>query len=237
MARPQIVNGVPLVIVKDYDELSRAAATHVISRVRENPQLSLLVPTGTTPEGLYKLLIEQPSELSSNVSFYNMDEYCERLDAGEYAFLSSSDDRSYHHYVKQHLLGAFPRAKSFFPGIANIQRPGSYDELVASNGGFDLCINAIGEDGHTFGFNIPGSSFDSQTRLIALNDDTKTVNEKLTGLVTPQLAVTVGLDTGMKAREVLLLVSGERKAKILKRVLTGAIAEDVPATILTRHKN
>lgn len=237
MARTQIVDGVSLLIAKDYDELSQAASTHVLARVREDPQLSMLVPTGTTPEGLYRLLTKQPTELFDDVSFYNMDEYCERLEDGTYTFMSPSDERSYHYYMQQCVLGTFSRAKSFFPGIENIERPGIYDELIANNGGLDLCVNAIGEDGHTFGFNIPGSSFDSQTRLMVLNDDTKAVNQKLTGLETAQFAVTVGLDTGMKAREVLLLVSGGRKAEILKRVLTDDISEDVPATILRNHKN
>ena len=231
------VNGVRLLIAKDYDAMSRVAAAHILQRVVANPRLAMLVPTGTTPEGVYRLLTEEPADVFASARFYNMDEYCEKLEDGSYALLPASDERSYHYYMHEHVLHHFSQAKSFFPGLENIERPGSYDELIAANGGLDLCLNAVGEDGHTFGFNIPGSSFESKTRLMALNEDTKQVNKKLTGLETPQYAVTVGLSTGMRAKEVLLLVSGKRKAEILKRIIYGDISEDVPASILRRHKN
>jgi glucosamine-6-phosphate deaminase len=231
------VNGVRLLIVEDYDAMSHEAAAHILRRVRANRRLAMLVPTGTTPEGVYRLLTTEPADLFANASFYNMDEYCERLDDESYAFLSATDERSYHFYMQEHVFRQFTQSKSFFPGLENIEHPGSYDKLIAANGGLDLCLNAVGEDGHTFGFNIPGSAFDSKTRLMALNEDTKEVNKRLTGLETPQLAVTVGLSTGMRAKEVLLLVSGMRKAEILKRVVYGDISEDVPATIMRRHKN
>jgi glucosamine-6-phosphate deaminase len=230
------VNGIQLTIVKDYAELSRIAAEHIMRRLAENPKLALLVPTGTTPEGVYSLLSQQPPEALNDATFYNMDEYCIKNEDGSYSFLSEEDERSYHYYMQQHLLHGHT-AKNFFPGLENIEQPGSYDAFILNQGGLDLCLNAIGEDGHTFGFNLPGSPFSSVTRLMAINEDTKEVNEKLTGLVTPQYAVTVGLKTGMSAKEVLLLVSGERKAEILRRVLYEDPTEDAPATILRAHPN
>lgn len=228
------VNGIQIHIVKDYAELSRKAAAHIIQRVLANPKLSLLVPTGTTPEGVYGLLSQQPQTLKEAM-FYNMDEYCVKDDKGIYSFLPREDKKSYHYYMQHHLLDALPRVKSFFPGLENIDQPGSYDQMIEEQGGLDFCLNAIGEDGHTFGFNLPGSSFSSVTRLMAINADTQDVNEKLTGFATPQYAVTVGLKTGMSAEEVLVLVSGKRKAGILKRVLNEDVTEDIPATVLRTH--
>jgi glucosamine-6-phosphate deaminase len=231
------INGIEIQIVQGFVELSQVAAERIKQRIMQSDKTSLLVPTGTTPEGTYGLLAKESPELFRNVSFYNMDEYCARSDDDSYAFLPIDDERSYHYYMKRHILDASPFITSFFPGIENIKQPGSYDKLIESHGGIDLCLNAIGEDGHTFGFNLPGSSFSSETHLVKINENTKEVNEKLTGLETPQYAVSVGLMSGMSANEVLLLVSGKRKAEILKRILLGNISEDIPATILRNHKN
>ena len=166
-----------------------------------------------------------------------MDEYLVKSPAGDYAFLPPDDERSYHFYMQDRILRQQRGVKSYFPSLENIDSPGSYDEIIQAHGGIDISLNAIGEDGHTFGFNMPGSSFSSKTRMVELNDDTKAVNEKLTGLATPQYAVTAGLETGMASREVLMLVSGKRKADMLKQIIHGEISDSVPATVLRKHPN
>ena len=228
------LNGIQIHIVKDYAELSRSAATLIMQRVQSNPKLSVLVPTGTTPEGVYTLLAQQGQKLKEAM-FYNMDEYCVKSSDGVYTFLPSDDKRSYHYYMQHHLLETLPAVKSYFPGLENIDQPGNYDQIIEKQGGLDFCLNAIGEDGHTFGFNLPGSSFSSVTRLVAINEDTQEVNEKLTGFATPQYAVTVGLKTGMSAEEVVVLVSGKRKAGILRKILYAEMTEKLPATLLKTH--
>jgi glucosamine-6-phosphate deaminase len=232
----KLVNGIELRVASDYQDMSRIAADVIVDRVTARPSLNILAPTGTTPAGVYDLIAKSP-ERFTDANIFNMDEYCEKRAGNSYSFLLPSDQRSYQFYMRQHVFKFLDESKSYFPGISNVAHPGAYDELIADNGGLDLCLNAIGEDGHTFGFNFPGSSFDSVTRLVCLNTSTKEVNKELTGMETPQYAVTVGLKTGMRAREVLVLVSGLRKADILRRVLLDEISEDVPATILKRHKN
>lgn len=228
--------GILVRILKDYEELSRLAAEHILKWVEANPSLSLLVPSGTTPERVYSLLSQQCEKLQK-VTLYNMDEYCIKNENGIYSFLPPEDKRSYHYYMQKHLLNALPNVRSFFPEIENIEQPGRYDQLIKKQGGLDFCLNAMGEDGHTFGFNLPGSSFSSLTRLMAINHETKEVNEKLTGFTTPQYAITTGLQTGMLAKEVLILVSGKRKSGILKKVLNENISENIPATLLRTHPN
>jgi glucosamine-6-phosphate deaminase len=199
--------------------------------------MSLLMSAGTTPEGMYALLAEQPPADFKDVTFYNLDEYCEPDAAGDYQLLDRGDPRSYQNYMARHLFYALPAARTFFPGAINAERPGTYDERIEENGGIDLAINSIGEDGHTFGFNLPGTEFDTKTHLVALNEGTKAVNERLTGAAVPDHAITTGLHTGMQARRVVTLVSGSRKAAILQRAVWDDISTAVPATILRRHPN
>lgn len=230
----KIVNGIALHIVKDYTALSNMAAEIILQKIKEKPKLSMLVPTGTTPEGLYKLLSQKDPALFREVTFFNFDEYCVK-DNDSYAFIPETDERSYRYFMNHHILQNLPTITSYFPTLENREQEGVYDRFIQQKGGIDLCINAIGEDGHTFGFNLPGSSFESVTRLIQLNNDTKAVNETLTGLETPEYAISTGLKTGMSSKEVLLLVSGQRKAEILRKIVTEAVSPAIPAIILRTH--
>jgi len=234
---PEIINGATIEVVSDYEALSQTAAQWVLSKIAQTPKASLLVPTGTTPEGLYALLAEQPADTFEGVTFFNLDEYCEPDGENGYRLLDREDDRSYRYYMTHHILGSLPTIRSFFPEIENIDRPGSYDKLIEENGGIDLVINSMGEDGHVFGFNIPGSASDSVTRLIQLNESTRAVNEGLTGTTIPTHAISTGIATGLAAREVITILSGVRKADILRRAVWDDISTAIPATVLRQHPN
>lgn len=236
--KTKTLNDVNLNIAKDYQELSKFAADFVLQRIKANPAISLLVPTGTTPEGFYAIMSLQPEHFFDNVTFYNLDEYCVMGEDGKtLVLMPETDERSYRYYMSKHLFARFPNVKSYFPGIENVEHEGAYDELIAQNGGIDLCVNAIGEEGHTFGFNLPGTPVDSKTRLVKMSEDARKVNKKLTGRETPEYAVTTGLQTGMSSKEVILLISGKRKAQVLKEVILGEITPEIPVTILRNHPN
>ncbi len=220
------INGARIEVLKDYETMSYAAANH-IGRLL-TPSFNMLVPTGTTPEVTYAKL----SEFNlSGVNLFNYDAYCEFTADKGFQLLDPEDPRGYQYYMAQKL----PGKKSHFPGIENIEHRGAYDKIIAAYGGIDLALNAIGEDGHTFGFNFPGSSPDSKTRLVEVNQSTRQVNEKLTNAAVPQYAITTGLATGMEAKKVVVLVSGKRKAGILAHVIHGETSTEVPATILREH--
>lgn len=229
------IDRIDITIVKDYGAMCRLAAQMVISRIRSFPKMNLLVPTGSTPAGVYAILGKEHGEDFKLAVFFNMDEYCIPVE-GQMRLLPETHPASYRYYMEQHFFHRVKRAQKHFPGIENIEEEGSYDRLILDSGGIDLCLNAMGEDGHTFGFNLPGTSFHSRTRLVQLNDETRGVNQKLTGLQTPEHAITVGLLTGMDSREILFLVSGQRKAAILHKVLHAREPDPlIPATLLKRH--
>jgi glucosamine-6-phosphate deaminase len=230
----QQTNGVQIQIVNDFDELSKMATGIILDLLKRKTQANILVPTGTSPVGVYRLLSKQDAGLFSLATFWNMDEYCVKNDS-TYVFVDPDDELSYHRFMREHLLDAQPGITSKFPSLENIDHPGRYDSEIAASGGLDLALNAIGEDGHTFGFNVPASPLDSVTRLVTINEGTQEVNARLTGLETPGFAVSTGIATGMAARRQIVLVSGSRKAKILRSVLFDEISSDVPATILRTH--
>jgi glucosamine-6-phosphate deaminase len=233
----EIINGARIEVASDYETLSQTAAKWVLSKVAQTPEAKLLVPTGTTPEGLYALLAEQRQETFDGATFFNLDEYCEPDSEDGYRLLDEEDPRSYRKYMLNHILKSLPTIRSFFPGIENVDMPGSYDRLISDSGGIDLAINSVGEDGHVFGFNIPGSAFDSVTRLIQLNESTRAVNEGLTGTTIPTHAISTGLATGLAAREVITLLSGARKADILRHAVWDVVSTAIPATVLRQHQN
>ena len=237
MAKDKTIKGLRITLVEDYDEMCSLAVASILDRLQSNPRLNMLVPTGTTPLGVYQKLCRQNSAPIKKAGIFNMDEYCVTVD-GKYELVPEMDSVSYRRYMRENLYCSLTPAKSYFPGVENIQKPGTYDEFIKKSGGIDLCLNAIGEDGHTFGFNLPGTPFDSKTRLVVLSDETKKVNQGLTGLNTPGYAITIGLMTGMESQEILLLVSGKRKADIFKKIIDAPQPTmDIPATILKQHSN
>ena len=233
----ETINTAVVEVVSDYEALSQLAAKLVLDTLTQTSGANLLVPTGTSPEGLYALLAQQPKGIFENVTFYNLDEYCGLDEDGSYRLIDPSDDRSYKYYMFHHILNAQTGIRSVFPDTDNIGEPGSYDKIITSNGGIDLAVNSIGEDGHAFGFNIPGSPLDSVTRLIELNEGTRAVNQGLTGQVVPTHAISAGISTGMHAKQVITLLTGERKADILRKAVWDDVSTEVPATILRTHPN
>ena len=233
--REIVFRGQRLVITADGEEMSHFAAETILERLTEKPGLQLLVPTGTTPIGTYRILRDEHPDRFKKAVFFNMDEYC-RQAAGDWELVPESNPVSYRLYMHQHLFTRLHPRASCFPGTENIAQEGLYDRLIEEAGGIDLCLNALGEDGHTFGFNFPGIPFDSKTRLVQLAAETRSVNRALTGMETPAHAITVGLGTGMQSREILFLVSGERKAEILARVLhSPEPTTSLPASLLQKH--
>lgn len=231
MVREMIYNDVKLKIATNKNELSRIATNIIIDRVKERLNINILLPTGSTPELIYSMMAQTPN-LFKEITFFNLDEY---IDGDN--MISEESPVSFKNYMKEHLFSKIEYKKSYFPDKLNIKSPNSYDHLIESLGGIDLCLLATGEDAHIFGFNFSGSAFNSGTRCVEVNDETRAVNKKITNLETPKKAITTGIATGMKAKEVIFIVSGERKAKILKKILDSKPFEQIPATILKKHDN
>ena len=221
-------------IFPDYEDMSAAAADAVIRRVSEDPASVLLLPTGTTPLGMYRRLVDvyRLGEVSfAEAAFFNLDEYLG---------LVPDHPASYHLYMKEHFYGLIDAdpTRIFVPDGAAPDPEAEcerYEVAIEEFGGVDVCVLGIGRNGH-IGFNEPGAPFDSRTRVVTLSESTRLVNAAdFEANRAPERAITVGMATIAESREVLLLASGTNKAEAVAAALEGEVSESMPASMLGQH--
>ncbi|MBT2686673.1 glucosamine-6-phosphate deaminase [Bacillus sp. ISL-47] len=223
--------------VKNYEEMSKAAADHIINKIRQNPEITLGLATGGTPVGTYKNLIQDHLHNGTSykkVTTFNLDEYIG---------LSGENRNSYRHFMNSNLFGHLDiqKQKTNIPsGIAKDMEEEclNYEKLLESHGGIDFQILGIGSNGH-IGFNEPGTPFSTKTHIVDLAPSTREANARFFSDITevPTQAITMGISTIMKSREILLLVSGESKSEAVQQLLYGDIDEQFPASVLMLHPN
>lgn len=226
-----------IIEVKNYQDMSKAAADYIITKVQQSPNLILGLATGGTPVGTYQCLVEDHQQNKTsyrNVKTFNLDEY---------AGLSKENPHSYHSYMNEHLFSHIDieSTNTHIPSgkIETIHaEPEAYEELIKQACGIDLQILGIGQNGH-IGFNEPGTPFASNSHIVELAPSTIEANARFfeTPDQVPTKAITMGINTIMKSKEILLLVSGENKREALSQLLDGKISEDFPASALLNHPN
>ena len=221
-------------VFPDYEAMSAAAADVVARGLAEDPSAVLMLPTGTTPLGMYRRLVEMHAlgEVSfARATFFNLDEYLG---------LMPDHPASYHVYMKEHFYGLIDADPSriFVPDGAAPDPEAEcerYEAAIGESGGIDVCVLGIGRNGH-IGFNEPGAPFDSRTRVVALSDSTRMVNAgDFEANRAPERAITVGMATIFESEEVLLLASGTNKAGAVAATVEGDVSESTPASMLKRH--
>jgi len=211
--------------LKSYKELSSTVADIVEAQLKEQPLSKLILPTGSTPLGLYDELVKRKLDWSHAITF-NLDEY----------LMNPDHPYSYHSYMRKNL---FDRTNIYPDHYHFPFRPFSaFEDKIAGSMGIDLCILGIGTNGH-IAFNEPGSSFLSRTRVVNLDEQTIQDNSRFFGSVedTPKQAITMGLGTIMESKKIVLMANGDHKLNILNVAMNGEVTEDVPASILQNHEN
>lgn len=223
--------------VKDYEEMSEAAATLLFSRVKEASSLSLGLATGGTPEETYTRLAEKANK--SNQSFSHVNTY--NLD--EYVGLAPEHPNSYRYYMDQHLFTKIdiPKEQTHLPNGTAVELRNEcnrYERLIKRDGGIDVQLLGIGANGH-IGFNEPGTPFNTGTHIVELTDETREANARYFSAKAnvPIKAITMGIASIMEAKEIVLLVSGQSKAHAFAQLMDGEITEEFPASILNNHDN
>ncbi|MEI2436178.1 glucosamine-6-phosphate deaminase [Priestia megaterium] len=224
-----------IIQVKNYSEMSAKAADMLISKLHEKPNMNLGLATGGTPKGLYDHLIQDHKEHGTSykhVTSFNLDEY---------VGMKPQDPNSYHYYMADALFNHIDIdiSNTHVPnGLADTpeEECRRYDEMIQNHGGIDLQILGIGQNGH-IGFNEPGTSFNSPTHIVTLEESTRKANARYFNSLdeVPTQAITMGIESIMKSKEILLLISGEAKAEAMYQLLNGEIAENFPASILKKH--
>lgn len=226
-----------IIKAKDYDDLSRKAANIISAQVLLKPDCVLGLATGSTPIGTYKQLIEwyEKGDLDfSAAKSVNLDEY---------RGLTKDNDQSYYYFMYNNLF------KHININMENTNVPDGtepdsekecsrYENVIEAYGGVDLQLLGLGHNGH-IGFNEPDKDFPRTTHCVDLTQSTIEANKRFFASVddVPKQAYTMGIGTIMKARKILLVVSGADKAQILHDVLCGPLTPEVPASILQLHSD
>jgi glucosamine-6-phosphate deaminase len=231
---------IPVQIYKNSTEGSNAVAAQIATLIKEKQAKKLPcvlgMATGTTPILLYKELVRLHKE--EGLSFKNV----VTINLDEYYPIEKSAYQSYWSFMHRHLFDLVDIDPK------NIHLPNgewtkenlkesciAYEQTIEKIGGIDLQILGIGKNGH-IGFNEPGSSFHSKTRVIHLDQQTRIANtyEFHDLNKVPKLAITVGISSIMKAKKIVLLAWGD-KASIVAKSIEGDVTEQIPATVLQNH--
>lgn len=224
-------------IAKDYNETSKKAAKLIADSMRKKPNIVLGLATGGTPVGCYKELVRMHKKEGldfSKVVTFNLDEYIG---------LPLTHPQSYRYFMNENLFhhANIKMKNTHVPdGLSDDPEKTckEFEKKVKKAGGIDLQLLGIGSNGH-IAFNEPGSPFNSRTRIVDISEQTKRDNARFFKSIdeVPHQAISMGMETIMEAREIVLLASGEGKADAIAKSLEGPITTEVPASILQRHPN
>ena len=223
-----------LIIVKDYQEVSKKAADIVIELIKENKEVKLGLATGSSPIGLYQNLIDayQQKEISfQDVTTFNLDEY---------VGISREHSQSYFSFMQENLfkhididLDHVHLPDNDLDKISTIAK--DYNKLLKKNQ-LDLQVLGIGSNGH-IGFNEPGTPFANETFIVDLDERTRQDNSRFFGSIedVPKQAITMGIKNIMRAKHILLIASGKEKSEAVYQMIYGEITPDLPASVLQLH--
>jgi glucosamine-6-phosphate deaminase len=231
-------------VIFDNSEMASKAIAQEISdlirlKQKEEKNCVLGLATGSSPIKVYEELIKlhKNEGLSfKNVITFNLDEYYP---------IENNDYQSYYHFMQENLFKHIDvKPENSFIPRGNIEQNkvneycNNYENLIKKVGGIDFQLLGIGRTGH-IGFNEPGSHLNSQTRIITLDHitrlDAAPAFQNLEQV--PKNAITMGIDTILKAKRIVLLAWGRNKAEIIKKATEGEISSHIPATYLQLHQN
>ena len=231
-----------LIIEPNYEQLSKWAANYVAAKIKAaNPTpekpFVLGLPTGSSPLGMYKHLIElnkQGVVSFQNVITFNMDEY---------VGLPKEHPESYHSFMWNNFFSHIdinPENVHILNGNAEDVEAecAAYEAAMKAVGGVDLFLGGIGPDGH-IAFNEPGSSLASRTRMKTLTTDTIIANSRFFDNdvnKVPKTALTVGVGTVMNAKSVMIICNGHNKARALQAGVEGAVTQMWTISALQMHR-
>jgi glucosamine-6-phosphate deaminase len=243
---PAVLDGperIPTIVAEEYDHIARRIAGRIAEIVGEKNRVGrqtvLGLATGSTPIGIYRELIrlqrEEGLDLSRVVTF-NLDEYFPMAPDSLHGYHRFMWENFFEHVNVDPKNVHIPRGDLSRDEVVAQCR--DYERAIHEAGGIDFQILGIGQTGH-IGFNEPGSSATSRTRLVALDTITRraAAADFFGTENVPVEAITMGVGTILEAREIVLVATGEHKAAIVKRAVEGEIDHEVAATYLQGHPN
>ena len=222
---------------KNYQDMSRKAANIISAQIILNSESVLGLATGSSPIGVYEQLIDWNHK--GDVDFSSI----KTVNLDEYQGLNKTDKQSYYYFMHKRLFEHvnIQLENTHIPnGMEKDAKKecAHYEEVIKSLGGVDLQLLGLGHNGH-IGFNEPGQAFETGTHCVDLQESTIEANKRFFASATdvPRQAYTMGIKTIMQAKKILVVVSGEDKAEIVKKAFFGPVIPGVPASILQMHND
>ncbi|MEG0288826.1 MAG: glucosamine-6-phosphate deaminase [Carnobacterium sp.] len=216
------------IIVKDNIEGGKKAFELIKSGMAEGAKV-LGLATGSTPVPMYKAMVESDLDFSDMVA----------LNLDEYFGLAADNPQSYHYFMEEQLFSHKPFKETYIPNGLGEEKSecARYDQVIVDHP-IDIQILGIGTNAH-IGFNEPGTSFDTTTRKVALTESTIESNKRNFDTVeeVPRYAYSMGIQSILSAKKIILMAFGEEKAEAIKKTLEGPVTEEVPASVLQQHGN
>lgn len=225
-----------VIIVKTPEQMGKKAAQLIAEDINKYPSPVVGLATGSTPLPVYKELVrlhkQEGLDFSTTITF-NLDEYIG---------LAGEHNQSYRYFMNQNLFNHvnINKRNTHVPdGKAKDVEEfcERYEEMIAEVGGVDVQLLGIGANGH-IGFNEPGSSLGSLTRIKTLTKKTIEDNARFFERIedVPTQAITMGIGTILNAKKVILVANGSNKADAIAKSLEGPITSMVPASALQLHR-
>ncbi len=212
-------------------EAISTVASMVVEKIQTHPASVIGLATGRTMEPVYASMaqIAQNSQVKFDKCFFFM------LD--EYLGLPEDHPSSFKHYIQTHVIRAlkFNDSQVAFPPVHAQDAGLHYEQSLKESGGVDLQLLGIGTNGHV-GFNEPGSTGNSRTRIVKLTEETISANrDQFVDGIIPVEALSMGVGTILESKSLVMLATGKSKADVIKYLLNHHDDSTCPATFLKKH--
>ncbi|MGM9646841.1 MAG: glucosamine-6-phosphate deaminase [Eubacteriales bacterium] len=224
-----------VIVCENYEEMSKAGARIFAAHILLYPEAVLGLATGSTPVGLYRELVKlcEAGEIDfSGITTFNLDEYYP---------ISPENPQSYRYFMNENLFDHvnIDKSRTHVPnGMAadSVAECAGYDQQIKAAGGIDLQLLGIGLNGH-IGFNEPDGILTTGTHVTELTESTIEANSRFfeSREEVPTRALTMGMETILHARKIVLLANGAAKHPAVKQLLDHTITTHMPATLLKVH--
>lgn len=221
-------------IFNNADEIALACADIFTELLTSKPDCVLGLATGASPVKTYNELIKRYKNGTisfAKVKTFNLDEYCD---------LPRDDKNSYYTFMHENLFNSVDVLEDnvhILDGNATDAdaEAKAFDDMIAAAGGIDIQLLGIGTNGH-IGFNEPSDTFSDGTFKVKLTDSTIASNSiYFENDSMPRYALTMGINSIMKAKKVVLIATGDSKAEAIKATINGEVTPMCPASILKNH--
>ncbi|WP_342252262.1 glucosamine-6-phosphate deaminase [Spiroplasma endosymbiont of Amphibalanus improvisus] len=225
-----------VIVLNSKEEIGIQTSKIMIEEVKNKSDTIFGLATGSSPITTYEAIIGDHQDKGtdwSKVKTFNLDEY---------VGLSPDHNQSYRHFMNVNLFDHIniDKKNTFIPtGVGDYEGFASkYDDLIAEHGGIDVQLLGLGTNGH-IGFNEPPVDFESKTSVVDLVESTIEANSRFFQSINevPKKAVSMGIQTIMKAKKIILIANGKSKATAIKQLIEGNVDKNWPCTILQKHKN